>query len=285
MQTLHSPSLAVPRHGLSRLTLAILAGLQLGSAWAAPAPREEAAPRPDEVVVVEGRKAYAGGQVAADNRVGLLGNKPFLETPFNTVSYTEEYIEDRQAQDIGAVAGATNPSVYVPSKRSLFETFYIRGFNTNANDITFNGLIGMAPNMRSSTEMAARVDVLKGPSVLLNGMPPDGSVGGNINIVPKRAGKTPLAKVTASYESDGLGGVHLDLGRRFGDEQQWGVRFNGERPAAQDGAYLGRAGLAWRTGPRLGRSLPAARAGGRGELLRHLLGRQPGDPAARAQAW
>ncbi|MFM5354090.1 TonB-dependent receptor [Aeromonas dhakensis] len=227
MQTLPSSSLAVPRHGLSRLTLAILAGLQLGSAWAAPAPREEAAPRPDEVVVVEGRKAYAGGQVAADNRVGLLGNKPFLETPFNTVSYTEEYIEDRQAQDIGAVAGATNPSVYVPSKRSLFETFYIRGFNTNANDITFNGLIGMAPNMRSSTEMAARVDVLKGPSVLLNGMPPDGSVGGNINIVPKRAGKTPLAKVTASYESDGLGGVHLDLGRRFGDEQQWGVRFNG----------------------------------------------------------
>ncbi|WP_412841090.1 TonB-dependent receptor plug domain-containing protein, partial [Aeromonas dhakensis] len=227
MQTLHSSSLAVPRHGLSRLTLAILAGLQLGSAWAAPAPREEATPRPDEVVVVEGRKAYAGGQVAADNRVGLLGNKPFLETPFNTISYTEEYIEDRQAQDIGAVAGATNPSVYVPSKRSLFETFYIRGFNTNANDITFNGLIGMAPNMRSSTEMAARVDVLKGPSVLLNGMPPDGSVGGNINIVPKRAGKTPLAKVTASYESDGLGGVHLDLGRRFGDEQQWGVRFNG----------------------------------------------------------
>lgn len=183
--------------------------------------------RADEVMVVQGRQAYAGGQVTSDSRVGLLGNRHFMDTPFNTVSYTEEYIENEQAQDIGSLAGATNASIYVPSKRSVFETFYMRGFSTTANDMTYNGLIGMAPNMRSSTEMAERVDVFKGPSVLLNGMPPDGSVGGSINIVPKRAGKAPLAKVTATYESEGLGGVHLDLGRRFGEQQQWGVRFNG----------------------------------------------------------
>ncbi|HGY1010917.1 TPA: TonB-dependent siderophore receptor [Aeromonas salmonicida] len=189
--------------------------------------RRQAGVSADEVMVVQGRQTYAGGQVASDSRVGLLGNKHFMDTPFNTVSYTEEYIENEQAQDIGSLAGATNASIYVPSKRSVFETFYMRGFSTTASDMTFNGLIGMAPNMRSSTEMAERVDVLKGPSVLLNGMPPDGSVGGSINIVPKRAGKDPLAKVTATYESDGLGGVHLDLGRRFGEEKQWGVRFNG----------------------------------------------------------
>ncbi|MDD1016389.1 TonB-dependent receptor [Pseudomonas rubra] len=171
--------------------------------------------------------AYAGGQVASGSRVGLLGNKDFMETPFNTVAYTEEYVQNRQAQDIGAVIGATDPSVYVPSKRSNYETFFIRGFSTTANDITFNGLIGMAPNMRGSTELAERVEVLKGPSALLNGMPPDGSVAGSINIVPKRAGDEPLARLTTTYESRGLGGVHADVGQRFGEQKQFGVRFNG----------------------------------------------------------
>ena len=36
--------------------------------------------------------------------------------------------------------------------------------------------------------MFERIDVLKGPSALLNGMPPGGSVGGSVNLVPKRAG-------------------------------------------------------------------------------------------------
>lgn len=171
--------------------------------------------------------AYAGGQVASGSRVGLLGNKDFMETPFNTISYTDEYIQNRQAQDIGSVIGATDPSVYVPSKRSNFETFFIRGFNSTADDITFNGLVGMAPNMRGSTELAERVEVLKGPSALLNGMPPSGTVGGSINLVPKRAGDEPLARLTTTYESRGLGGVHADLGQRFGDQKQFGVRFNG----------------------------------------------------------
>lgn len=120
-----------------------------------------------------------------------MGNKDFSETPFNAISYTKEYIENRQAQDIGSVIGATDPSVYVPSKRGIFETFFIRGLYSTGNDITFNGLPSMAPNMRGSTELAERIEVLKGPSALLNGMPPDGSVGGSINIVPKRAGDEP----------------------------------------------------------------------------------------------
>lgn len=170
---------------------------------------------------------YAGGQVASGSRVGLLGNKDFMETPFNIISYTDEYIQNRQAQDIGSLIGATDPSVYVPTKRSNFETFFIRGFYSNADDITYNGLVGMAPNMRGSTELAERIEVLKGPSALLNGMPPSGTVGGSINLVPKRAGDEPLARLTTTYESRGLGGVHADLGQRFGDKKQFGIRFNG----------------------------------------------------------
>lgn len=197
--------------------------------------------------------AYAGGQVARGGSVGILGQKDVMETPFSTISYTEQRLQDLQAQDIGAVIGATDPSVYVPSKRNLFETYFVRGFSSSADDMTFNGLVGMAPNLRGVTEVAERVELLKGPSALLNGMLPGGSVAGSVNIVPKRAGKEPLARITTSYESDSLWGGHVDLGQRFGDNQQWGVRFNGvyrdgDTPVdgQQHRMQLASLGLDWR---------------------------------------
>jgi len=69
--------------------------------------------------------------------------------------------------------------------------------------------------------------VLKGPSALLNGMPPGGSVGGSVNVVPKRAGEAPLTRLTATYASDAQWGGQADLARRFGDDRQWGIRING----------------------------------------------------------
>nr|WP_242548585.1 TonB-dependent siderophore receptor [Pseudomonas putida] len=75
-------------------------------------------------------------------------------------------------------------------------------------------------------EMFERIEVLKGPSALLNGMPPNGSVAGTVNLVPKRAGEQPLTRLTTSYMSDAQLGGHLDVGRRFGQDQQFGVRFN-----------------------------------------------------------
>ncbi|AZE77404.1 TonB-dependent receptor [Pseudomonas synxantha] len=221
---------------LNAVQMALLLGLTGASMAVAAETQEGTGKAPLELseTLVEGvmdavdlPPAYSGGQVASGSRVGLLGNKDFMETPFNTISYTDEYIQNRQAQDIGSVIGATDPSVHVPTKRSNFETFFIRGFYSNADDITFNGLVGMAPNMRGSTELSERIEVLKGPSVLLNGMPPSGNVGGSINLVPKRAGDEPLARLTTTYESRGLGGVHADLGQRFGDQKQFGVRFNG----------------------------------------------------------
>src|SRR5690606_21602703 len=67
----------------------------------------------------------------------------------------------------------------------------------------------------------------KGPTAFMNGIPPNGSVGGSINIVSKRAGPQPLTRLTTSYMSRSNLGLHLDVGRRFGDENAWGIRFNG----------------------------------------------------------
>lgn len=42
-------------------------------------------------------KEFAGGQVAAGSRAGILGNKANLENPFSTTSYTNKLIQDKQA--------------------------------------------------------------------------------------------------------------------------------------------------------------------------------------------
>lgn len=172
--------------------------------------------------------SYAGGQVAYGSRVGLLGNKDFMETPFSTVSYTEKYIADRQAQNITQVIAATDPAVFSNGLTGTFsENYSIRGFASNISDVTIGGLYGVAPYYRISPEMYERIEVLKGPSALLNGMPLGGSVGGAVNLVPKRAGNEPLTRFTGTYMSDAQFGGHLDVGRRFGEDQQFGVRFNG----------------------------------------------------------
>jgi len=197
---------------------------------------------------------YPGGQIAGGSRVGMLGDKDFMETPFSTVSYTDKFIEDIQAREISDVISAADPTVFNSGMRGEFrESYSIRGFASNPNDVQFNGLQGMAPFYRSPVEMLERVEILRGPSAMLGGMPPGGSVGGSVNLLPKRAGEVPLTRLSTRYMSDTQWGVHTDLGRRFGEDGQFGVRFNG---AYRDGEaaikkqkkemQLGSVALDWR---------------------------------------
>lgn len=185
-------------------------------------------PKITVVAEVDENPGYAGGQVTSTNHMGFLGNKDFLETPFNALSYTNDYIENRQATDITDVIATTDPSVYTSgvSGQNL-ESFKIRGLDSNISDVTVGGLYGIAPRYRSSPEMFERIEVLKGPSAMLNGMAPNGSVGGAINLVTKRADDDPLTQVKIDYLSDSQVGGHVDIGRRFGDNKQFGARFNG----------------------------------------------------------
>lgn len=198
--------------------------------------------------------AYAGGQVTRGSRVGLLGELDFMDTPFNTTRYTAGFIDNIQAPDLVRVIALTDPSVYNSgSSGGITDYFNIRGFGVASSDIGFGGLYGLIPYYRVTPELAESIEVLKGPSALLNGMPPGGSVGGAVNVVPKRAGDTPLTRFTASYGSDAQWGGHLDVGRRFGADKQFGVRLNAVHRDGgtatdhqQHKAQLASLGLDWR---------------------------------------
>lgn len=173
--------------------------------------------------------AYAGGQVNRRGAQGLLGDRDFMETPFNLTSYTSTTVKNQQARTLGDLV-ATDPSVRTTNPAGgRFEQFSVRGLSLYNSDVSFGGLYGVLPTYSIDMEMVERVDILKGPGALLGGIAPRGSVGGGINIEPKRAGSEPLTEFTGSYASAGQFGGHIDIGRRFGDEQEYGIRFNGVR--------------------------------------------------------
>jgi iron complex outermembrane receptor protein len=171
--------------------------------------------------------AYAGGQIATGGQLGLLGNRSVMDTPFSQTNYTEKLIKDQQARTVIDVL-YNNPSVRTTwADNSYTSSLYIRGFPVSPWDFSFNGLFGVVPGLSFAADSVARLEVLNGPSAFLNGLPPLGSVGGTINIVPKRATDDPITRLTGLYTSNSTFGTQIDVGRRYGEHKEWGVRFNG----------------------------------------------------------
>ena len=177
---------------------------------------------------------YAGGQVATGGQLGLLGNRGVMDTPFNQTSYTAKKAQDQQAQTVRDVL-VDDPSVRTtyPDGSAADDTIYIRGFQVSSANYAYGGLYGMLPTFSVMAELAERIEILKGPAAMLNGMPPLTAIGGTVNIVPKRAGSTPLTQLAVDYTSNSQLGVHADVARRFGNDEQFGIRFNGVYRAGQ----------------------------------------------------
>ncbi len=237
------PPAFIPRSGFLILALLFVAGAATAAEPDAERrDRDDAATAPhssvrqlgrvevtaDSAAAVEVVPAYAGGQVSAGTQLGVLGDVGLMDAPFQVVGYTEETIREQQARSVADVLMNNDASVRVRGGRAdIVDSYTIRGFPVGNQDIALNGLYGVLPYWRVPIEFAERVEVLKGPSALLYGMPPSGSVGGAINVVPKRAGSEPLTRLSFDYSSDAQFGTHLDVGRRFGEEKRFGVRFNG----------------------------------------------------------
>ncbi len=172
--------------------------------------------------------AMAGGQVAKGARLGVLGNKSIFDAPVSVVAITEQTVKDQQARTIAEVLkNDASVSVFQNTNSAGTDDVYsIRGFLGASSNTSFDGLFGL--NWRQpGLEQIERVEISKGPSALLYGQSGSLTIGGNINLVPKRAQAEPLAEITTRYISDGTFGTHLDVGRRFGESDEVGVRVNG----------------------------------------------------------
>lgn len=181
-------------------------------------------------------RAYAGGQVARGGRIGILGSVDMMDSPFGATSYTQQFISDQQARSVGDLL-QSDPAVRMSRGYGNFQEVYmIRGFALDSDDVAYNGLYGVLPRQYVSPELLERVEVFRGASAFLNGAAPGGSgVGGAINLMPKRAGNAPLTEVTVGVETGGHAYAAIDVARRFGEQQELGVRVNAAKRQGETG--------------------------------------------------
>src|SRR6056297_349603 len=212
---------------LPRAVFFVLAGLSAGTAVAADSQSGEL----EEIVVYASQvtlpDAYAGGQVARGWRAGMLGNLDMMESPFAGTSFTSELMLDQQAISVADVL-QNDPVVRVAKGFGNFQELYmIRGFPVFSDDMTYNGVYGILPRQFVAAELLERVEVFRGASAFLNGAAPGGSsLGGAVNLVPKRAPEDDLTRLTLGYTDQSHGVVALDASRRFGADDSTGVRLN-----------------------------------------------------------
>jgi iron complex outermembrane receptor protein len=169
--------------------------------------------------------AYLDGQVAHGGRLGMLGEQNAMDVPFNVIGYTSKLIEDQQAKTISDVISNDAGVQAVQGYGNFSETYRIRGFKLDGDDMLLGGLAGVLPRQVVDTQMVDRVEVFKGANSLLNGAASSG-VGGMINLEPKRAEDVPVTRIGVDYGTRSQLGGTLDVGRRFGSNNQFGARMN-----------------------------------------------------------
>ncbi len=170
---------------------------------------------------------FAGGQVASGARIGVLGDRDIFEAPVNVVGFTTETVMNQQARTAAEVL-RNDTSVKITqgtNSGGTDDVFNLRGFLSASGAGTYDGLAGLIGRSQA-LEGIDRVELLKGPTAFLVGSALF-SAGGMVNFVPKRATDSPITQLTTRYYSDSVFGVHADVGRRFGDTNQFGLRVNG----------------------------------------------------------
>lgn len=221
---------------LSALALAI--GAVIPAAYAATVDDTTTKKNQTETMVVQGVTsgdftpggeqlvpAYLDGQIAHGGRIGMLGEQKAMDVPFNVIGYTSKLVQDQQAKTIADVVKNDAGVQAVQGYGNFAETYRIRGFKLDGDDMTMGGLSGVVPRQVMDTQMLERIEVFKGANALVNGAASSG-VGGMINLEPKRAEDIPTTRIGVDYTGDSQVGGSLDLGRRFGDDNQFGARVN-----------------------------------------------------------
>jgi iron complex outermembrane receptor protein len=175
---------------------------------------------PTVTVVGEGTGSYKSNSV----QVGTFRDVAPIDVPQTSNVVTRGVMD---AQSVTTVYGALRNTAGVTRSQlggSTYDNIAIRGILVeNRGNYRLNGSLPIINLIDIPLENKERVEVLKGASSLYYGFVPPSGI---INFVTKRAGKDPVSAVAVSANEHGAATVHTDIGRKFGEQQQFGVRIN-----------------------------------------------------------
>ncbi len=202
----------------------------------------------------DGSTAASGGMYVPAPTFGPLGPTPAQDNPFSTNSFPQQLIRDQQARTLSEIA-RNDPSygTSLPPSVTGYSNFFIRGFPTdNPTNNRIDGL-PVATNTGILLQDYERVDIYKGLSGLLYGFT---SPGGLINYISKLPLSEPLTEISGSYLSNSNFNGAADVSRRFGPDNQFGIRINlagggggGPVDHTSNADYVGAIALDWKPAP------------------------------------
>jgi iron complex outermembrane receptor protein len=178
-----------------------------------------------EVVVTGQRQPrIAGDQVSRGVTLGAFGDRDLFETPVSLKSFTETFIADQIALNSNELISRDASFVVTNSANLNGATAgRLRGFRMEPFESSYDGFSSIS-GRRYPLEMLERVDVLKGPTAVFTNVV--GGVGGTISYVSKKPTEAPLTRLTAIAAGGSVFGGQADVSRRFGADDQFGIRAN-----------------------------------------------------------
>ena len=190
-----------------------------------------------EEVLVEGEAfVYPGSYINKKARYGILGYKDILDIPYTEISLTSKSIETFSTPSLTLNEVLTNiPSIRSSTSSPMYTDFSMRGINMNGNHMYLNGIPNLFYQFTTPpAHIIERIDVTVGPNAGINGATTssNGTNSGKsappgvINVISKRAGDEPVTRYTQTFSGRGSWGEYIDIGRRFGKNQEWGIRVN-----------------------------------------------------------
>jgi len=173
-------------------------------------------------VTVDGQRAngFAPNSVEA----GTFRGANVMDVPATVNIVTRAVIEQQAAASVYDVLRNTAGVTRQQNGGDTFDQLVIRGIGVeNRTNYRLNGSLAIPNVSEIPLENKERVEVLKGASALYYGFT---SPAGVVNFVTQRAGSVPVTSLGFSIDDQGGAQTAIDIGRQFGDTQQYGVRIN-----------------------------------------------------------
>ncbi|WP_240794381.1 TonB-dependent siderophore receptor [Azoarcus sp. DD4] len=222
----HFPSTKFPRFsGRLRplaLHIALLSAAMPQAATVCAQQREDADARQLQAVTITGVRA--DGLKPETVEAGTFRGADIMDVPSTVNVVTREALE---LQAVSGLYDALRNTAGVTRQQNGGETWdqlVIRGIGVeNRTNYRINGSLPYLNFSQVAMENKERVEVLKGASALYYGFT---SPAGVVNLVTERATAEPVTSLGLVVDSHGTVLGSADVGRRFGDEQQYGLRVN-----------------------------------------------------------
>ncbi|MET0320098.1 MAG: TonB-dependent siderophore receptor [Duganella sp.] len=168
--------------------------------------------------------ARADGLVPNTTEAGSFRGANIMDVPSTVNVITRELID---LQGVSGLYDAVRNTAGVTRQQNGGETWdqlVIRGIAVeNRTNYRLNGSMPIMNFSQVPMENKERVEVLKGASALYYGFT---SPAGVVNFVTRRAGSMPVTSVGVTVDQNGSVVANADMARRFGEQNQFGVRLN-----------------------------------------------------------